>query len=272
MSLAGLRGRCSRSIDFWTIFPSVPSVVNGFVSANIVDSLLKKGPITRQWRWGFGESIGREVCLLLGMFTILIPVVATPILITLWWSTRASKGEAMPVEKPETKREPRSMWKATKSLFWQLDFIGLTLFVIGFGLFFITLTLANSKTARWSDAHSIAQLIVGAVFIAAFIIWERSYAPHPLLPFSLLRRKTVIGCCLIALWHPMAGRISAGYLTTFLQVAAGQSVISTQRITSFPSVAGIRVFPRWSLGRETVQGAQADNYCWSGYLRHWRLV
>ena len=41
--------------DIWTIFPSIPQVINAFISANIVDSLLGKGPITVQWRWGFGE-------------------------------------------------------------------------------------------------------------------------------------------------------------------------------------------------------------------------
>jgi len=130
------------------------------------------------------------------------------------------------------------LWHGTKSIFWQLDFIGLFLFTIGFGLFFATITLANSRTARWSDAHSIAQMVVGAILIVAFVLWERFYAPHPLLPFALLRRKTVIGCCLIALLSPMSGRIVSGYLFTFLQVAAGQSDLSATRITSFPSVAG----------------------------------
>jgi SIT family siderophore-iron:H+ symporter-like MFS transporter len=42
------------------------------------------------------------------------------------------------------------------SFFWQLDFIGLFLFVVGFGMFFVTVTLANSRTARWSDGVFIA--------------------------------------------------------------------------------------------------------------------
>ncbi|ORX39833.1 major facilitator superfamily domain-containing protein [Kockovaella imperatae] len=218
-----------RNRYFWTIFPSIPQVINAFVSANIVDSLLNRGPNTTQWRWGFG------------IFTILIPVVAIPILVTLWWGTRSSKGERTAAETSSAgpKRPIRKhLWRGAVSLFWQLDFMGLLLFVVGFGLLFVTLTLANSQTAHWSDAHSIVQLVIGAIVIVAFVLWERYYAPHPLLPFALLKRKTVIGCCLIALWHPMAGTISAGYLTTFLQVAAGQSVISTQRITSFPAVAG----------------------------------
>lgn len=160
------------------------------------------------------------------MFCILIPVLTLPIMTVMWWGTRPNRvlraeikaAQAARRQEPFSARAKREL----KRTFWQLDLIGLVLFIIGFGLFFVTITTANSRTARWSDAHSIAQLVLGAVVIAAFVVWERSYAPHPLLPFALLRRKTVVGCTLIALLSPMGGRITANYLLTFLQVAAGE--------------------------------------------------
>ncbi|WRT66018.1 uncharacterized protein IL334_002969 [Kwoniella shivajii] len=219
-----------RNRYLWTVFPNIPQVINAFVAGDIASSLLTKGDQTKQWRWGYG------------IFTIIIPVVALPIIITLWVYTRPSRVHRAEIKARHAAQvqghSTSQFWTASKSFFWQLDFIGLLLFVVGFGLFFVTITLANSKTARWSDAHSIAQLVLGVVVIGAFVVWERFYAPHPLLPFRLLRRKTVVGCVLIALFHPMAGRCAAGYLSTFLQVAANQSVKSATRITSFPSVAG----------------------------------
>ncbi|ODN79379.1 hypothetical protein L202_03381 [Cryptococcus amylolentus CBS 6039] len=215
---------------WWSQFPSIPGAINAFVSANVVASLMAHGPADKQWRWGFA------------MFIILTPALALPIITTLWVNTRPTRMARADAKAAKASRAPQSraarFSHQAKSFFWQLDFIGLILFVIGFGLFFVTITLANSKTAKWSDAHSIAQLIVGAVFIAAFVCYERFYAPHPLLPFVLLKRKTVIGCVLIALFHPVAGRIVSGYLYTFLLVAADQSVLSATRITSFPTVAG----------------------------------
>ncbi|OCF32227.1 hypothetical protein I316_06141 [Kwoniella heveanensis BCC8398] len=219
-----------RNRYWWTFFPSIPGAINAFVAAYVVDSFLGHGDQTKQWRWGFG------------IFIILTPVLATPITLVLWRYTRPTRllrqeqkaAKAAKVRLPFADR----FWIGTKAFFWQLDFIGLVLFTLGFGLFFVTITLANSRTARWSDAHSIAQLVVGFVLICGFVVWERFYAPHPLLPFALLRRKTVIGCTLIALFHPMAGRIVGGYLTTFFQVAAEQSIISTSRLTSFPTIAG----------------------------------
>ncbi|WVR07865.1 hypothetical protein IAU60_004908 [Kwoniella sp. DSM 27419] len=220
--ILGITGLAPLTPDLWTIFPNIPGAINAFVAGNIVSSLLTHGDQTKQWRWGFA------------IFIILTPVMALPIIITLWRNMRLDR-----VARQELKAVNKvSAWTRAKAIFWQLDLIGLFLFTVGFGLFFVTITLANSRTARWSDAHSIAQLVVGAVVIIAFVLWERFYAPHPLLPFGLLRHRTVVGAVLIALFHPMAGRIVGGYLTTFLQVAANQSVLSTSRITSFPTVAG----------------------------------
>lgn len=164
------------------------------------------------------------------MFCILVPVIAIPIITTMFIYSRpdAIVRAELKAVKQERKQIPFALRarRSVTSFFWQLDFIGLLLFVIGFGLFFTTMTTANSRIASWSDAHSIAQLCVGAVFVAGFVVWEKYFAPHPLLPFGLLRRKTVVGCVLIALLSPMGGRIVGGYLFTFLQVAGGQSTKS----------------------------------------------
>ena len=163
-----------------------------------------------------------------GMFCILIPVVAAPIIFVMWYGSRPNVQQRAQMQAAQQSRRQEAFsvrsWRSVRALFWQLDFIGLILFIIGFGLFFVTITTANSRTARWSDAHSIAQLIVGAVVIIAFVVYERWYSPHPLLPFALMKRKTVIGCMFIALLSPMGGRITSQYLQTFLQVAAGVSL------------------------------------------------
>jgi SIT family siderophore-iron:H+ symporter-like MFS transporter len=72
----------------------------------------------------------------------------------------------------------------------------------------------------------------------AFPFYEKFYAPHPLIPFYLLKNKDVIGCLLIALFHPMAGRIVNGYFYTFLLVARDESYLSASRLTSIPSFSG----------------------------------
>jgi SIT family siderophore-iron:H+ symporter-like MFS transporter len=78
-------------------------------------------------------------------------------------------------------------------------------------------------------------LVLGGVFIISFGLYEKFYAPHPIIPFVLLRKKNIIGCLLIALIHPMAGRIVGQYLTTFFVVAANQSQKSATRLSTVPS-------------------------------------
>ncbi|WVQ82328.1 hypothetical protein IAT38_004456 [Cryptococcus sp. DSM 104549] len=219
--LSSLRNRY-----FWTVFPNIPQVINAFVSGDLASALLDHGHPEHQWRWGFG------------MFCIMVPVCALPLVGTLFYAARPNRVRRAELKELRAQRRKVTLKDRLMEFFWQLDFIGLFLFVIGFGLFFVTITTANSRTTKWSDAHSIAQLVVGAVIIGAFVLWEQLYAPHPLLPVALLRRKTVVGACLIALFHPMGGRVVSGYLYTFLVVAAGQSTKSATRMTSFPSLAG----------------------------------
>lgn len=161
------------------------------------------------------------------MFTILVPVLASPITIALGIATRPSRvmrAELSAIRAQKAKPTPAA---TALSFSWQLDFIGLFLFGAGFGMFFVKITLANSQMARWSDrksayhractlshlmrraAHSIALLAVGSLSIIAFAAYERIYAPHPLLPFKLIRNKTVIGVLLLALIHPVSGRASS---------------------------------------------------------------
>ncbi|WVQ82131.1 hypothetical protein IAT38_004259 [Cryptococcus sp. DSM 104549] len=215
-----------RNRYMWTVFPNIPQVINAFVSGDLASALLDHGHPEHQWRWGFG------------MFCIMVPACALPLVGTLWYAARPNRIRRTEIKQIKAQRKQVTLKTTLLEFFWQLDFIGLFLFVVGFGLFFVTITTANSRTTKWSDAHSIAQLVVGAVVIVAFVVWEKRYAPHPLLPFDLLKRKTVVGACLIALFHPMGGRVVSGYLYTFLVVAAGQSTKSATRMTSFPSVAG----------------------------------
>lgn len=85
------------------------------------------------------------------MFTILVPVIALPITTALFIGTRPSRVKRAEIKAVRDTQGKTSLKDGFLSFFWQLDFIGLFLFVIGFGLFFVTVTLANSRTARWSD-------------------------------------------------------------------------------------------------------------------------
>jgi SIT family siderophore-iron:H+ symporter-like MFS transporter len=58
-----------------------------------------------------------------------------------------------------------------------------------------------------------------------------------MIPFVLLKKRDVIGCVLIAIFHPMSGRVVNGYFYTFLIVARDETYLSAGRLTSIPSFA-----------------------------------
>merc|ERR1712093_767809 len=131
--------------------------------------------------------------------------------------------------------------KKAKSIFWQLDAVGLLLLVAGAGMVLVTITIANGRGSKWSDAHCIALLVVGGLCCIGFVLWERYGARHPLIPFHLLTNRTVIVCLLLAVIHPVAGGVIGGYFYTFLVVAANQSTLSASRITNIASFSGTLV-------------------------------
>ncbi|GAA5961238.1 hypothetical protein JCM3765_002881 [Sporobolomyces pararoseus] len=219
---------------FWSIFPSIPGVINVWISGNVTQSILGASQEhANRWRWG------------MGMFAIMTPVLTIPVMLTLGIGMRKAKKESdvegsahrSTSEKLKSaftvkKRSNRTVWQKVQSVFWQLDLFGLLLFVAGFGMILVTVTIANGKGSHWSDGHCIALLVCGGVSVIAFGIWERFGARHPLIPFGLLTNRTVIVCFLIAIIHPAAGGVIGSYFYTYVLVAADQSTLSATRITS----------------------------------------
>ncbi|GAA5834491.1 hypothetical protein JCM9279_004331 [Rhodotorula babjevae] len=218
----------TRNRLFFSILPSVPGVINVWVSGNITQSLLgSKNENANMWRWG------------IGMFAILTPVLALPIMFILGYTMRQTKqqkaDEVAARAAPAPAGPRRTIAQKALSIFWQLDVIGLLLLVAGFGMVLVTVTIANGKGSHWSDAHCIALLTVGGVCIIAFGLWERFGARHPLIPFRLLTNRTVIICALIAVLYPAAGGVIGSYFYTYLLVAGEQSTLSATRIGSIAS-------------------------------------
>ncbi|GAA6023215.1 hypothetical protein JCM10207_004482 [Rhodosporidiobolus poonsookiae] len=212
---------------FWSIFPSIPGTINVWISGNVAQSLLgANSENLDKWRWG------------IGMFCILTPVLATPIMLTLGIGMRKSKKAVDEPIEVAPRAQKKSLRESLVSIFWQLDLIGLLLFVGGAGMLLVIITIANGKGSHWSDAHSIGLLTAGGVLCILFVLWERFGARHPMVPFGLLKNRTVQVCFVIALIHPAAGGVIGSYFYTYLLVAGDESTLSATRITSIASFTG----------------------------------
>jgi SIT family siderophore-iron:H+ symporter-like MFS transporter len=81
------------------------------------------------------------------------PILAIPIILVLYKGTRPSRILRAEI-RAARQADKKSFKTQALSLFWQLDTIGLVLCVLGFGLFFVTITIANGPTSEWSDRKS----------------------------------------------------------------------------------------------------------------------
>jgi MFS transporter, SIT family, siderophore-iron:H+ symporter len=84
------------------------------------------------------------------------------------------------------------------ALFWQLDVPGIVLLICVFGFILVPFTVAGGVNEQWGKAKIIAPLVVGIVMVPVWILWELR-APHPMLPFHLMKDRAVWGALGIAI-------------------------------------------------------------------------
>lgn len=154
------------------------------------------------FRWAFG------------MFTIITPVFAAPIMLLFLHYQRKAAAIARAVESQPPKSH--SNWQSLNYHCKSLDckdssslssspakansitVMGMLLLMAGFVLLLLPLSLAARAPDGWRTGYIIAMLVLGVVSLIAFVAWEKWLAPVTLLPFRFLTDRSVIGACLVA--------------------------------------------------------------------------
>jgi len=186
---------------FLASLPDWGFLVNAWVGPLIAGNILDTVP---GWRIGYG------------MFAILIPLTAAPLILTLWLQSRRLRKED---------RDPVLPWKSDglvltmKKLVSELDLVGIIFLSAGLALLLIPLTIASSQPGSWQSPHIIAMIVLGGVCCGVLAIWEIRLARHPIIPFRLFRDRTVVGGVLSGFFYFMAYFLWYNYFTSWLQVA-----------------------------------------------------
>ncbi|KAL5627693.1 hypothetical protein BROUX41_003846 [Berkeleyomyces rouxiae] len=209
----------TRSRVFLSYIPATPFIINTWVSGDISEAVLK----VTSWKWG------------IGMFGIIYPVCAMPLIITLWVVDRRAKKQGLAKDSFTNKRTASEI---ATDLFWRLDVVGIILMIAVFALLLVPLTLAGGSSSKWGSAHIIAPLVVGFLCIPVFIIWEMR-APHPLVPFVLMKDRSVWSPMALALLLNFSWYMQGDYLYTTLIVAFDFSIKAATRITSLYSFCSV---------------------------------
>lgn len=217
----------TRARLFFSFIPALPFLINAWISGNVVNAVMFPGGVLDESRWKWG----------IGMWCIIYPVMALPLIISLSIVARRAKKQGL-LSNYKSSFAILGWSNFSMQLFWVLDVVGLILLIAVFALILAPLTLAGGLSSNWQQGHIIAPLVVGIVCIPVFVLWELR-APHPLVPFKLMKDRGVWAACGIALLLNFSWTMQGDYLWTVLQVAFDFDVITANRVSllySFVSV------------------------------------
>lgn len=204
----------TRSRLFFSYTPIAPALITTWVSGNVANAVLA----VTDWHWG------------IGMWCIIYPVCALPLIISLWTVTRRVKKQGA-LENTSTPLKALGVRDLSVGLFWALDIVGIILLVAILALFLAPLTIAGGAQDKWKSAHIIAPLVVSGFCVPAFIYWELK-APRPLIPMTLMKDRAVWAPLGIAVSRNIGYHLQSNYLYTILVVAFDFGVTAATRISS----------------------------------------
>lgn len=211
----------TRSRLLFSYIPALPFIINTWISGNLTAAVLK----VTSWRWG------------IGMFAIIYPVCALPLLTVLFIVHRRAKKSGQ-LESYKSSFDLMGGRQLAVALFWHLDVIGILLMIAIFACILVPFTLAGGVKTTWGTAKVIAPLVIGVLLIPVWVFWEKN-CKFPMLPFKHLKDRGVWAALGIAVMLNTAWYLQGDFLYTVLYVGFDESILSATRITSLYSFTSV---------------------------------
>ena len=89
--------------------------------------------------------------------------------------------------------------KSFINLFWEIDFVGMILFMVSLSCILVPFTIAGGVRTQWQRAAIIVPLVIGFVLIPIAIVWEAKFAKAPIMPLQLMKDRGVWAAICIAM-------------------------------------------------------------------------
>ena len=196
--------------------PDIPFLITVWIGPPLASSLLSH----TTWRWGYG------------IWTIVLPAAFLPLALSLFLNMRkAAKLNLFPT----SPRLGHSFGGGLKSLWFDLDIMGLLLLSAAISLILIPLTLAATAKSGWHNASIIAMIVIGCICLVIFPAWEvvPKLAPHPFLSLRLLKNRTVLAGCAVGFFYFAVFYTSVQpYFFSYLQVVQSESITAAGHIVN----------------------------------------
>ncbi|EYE91536.1 putative MFS siderophore iron transporter [Aspergillus ruber CBS 135680] len=201
-------------------FTSSPYIITAFAGPKAADDFY----YNVSWRWGFG------------CFTIIFPIVAAPLYCLLKWHVRKADKQGLLAKESSGRSFLQNIWHWTK----EFDLFGVLVFSAGLIVFLLPFEIASEAPNGWGTGYIIAMIVVGCVVLIIFILHETFVAPVPMLNFSFITDRTVIGACLLDATYQLSYYCWANYYTSFLQVVNDLTLAQSGYVmNTFDVVSGV---------------------------------
>lgn len=191
-------------------FAHSPMIITSWLAGPISEGFLD-GP---GWRWAFGT------------LSILTPVFTLPLFFIFFRNYRKGKGKGL-LAKHQTKR---GILKSVLHYANEFDVVGILLLATGLALTLLPLNIESFLTETWANPIIITSLTLGPLLLISFGVWERWFAPFTLVPYTLLKDRTVLGACMLAAAAHISMSLWEAYFSSFLQVVQGLTVTESSYV------------------------------------------
>ena len=195
-----------RNRAFYLAFVASPFLITAWVSSPAMDRVLAKGGIG--FRWGFG------------VFSIVIPIVAAPLMFLFIRNNRKARAQGLIPEEPSR----GTFLQSLKYYFIEFDVVGLLVLATGLALFLLAFNIYSYQAEQWKSPLIICFIVFGFLLIVAFGLWEKYGAPVTFVPWHLLKNRTVIFTYTMAGSLYIAWYVWDTYLYSMLVVVFNQPV------------------------------------------------
>ncbi|KAJ3001773.1 hypothetical protein NUW54_g6220 [Trametes sanguinea] len=124
----------------------------------------------------------------------------------------------------------------------RVDWIGNAIIIAGTTLALIALTWGG-VTYPWSSAHVLAVLIIGAILIVVFFVYEAFVPPESTIPFDIMKNRTSLGGFLGTFFHGIISVAAIYYFPVYFQacllsspIESSVKILPTAVVSSFLSL------------------------------------
>ncbi|RWA14915.1 hypothetical protein EKO27_g245 [Xylaria grammica] len=202
---------------------STPAIATVFAGSKIADEFYHQA----NFRWGFGA------------FAIILVAFSIPVCVLFIWSQRKAKQQGL----IQPRNSGRTAWQSTKYYFVEFDVFGMFLIVFGWVLLLLPFSISGYAPHGWRTPYIIALIILGGVLLAAFVVWERFFAPVQFFPFKYLKDRTILSAC--GLYGVLFISIFCwdAYYSSYLQVVHGLDITVSNYVLNGLSLASYFIGP-----------------------------